>query len=621
MNFLKFHPFNFACWHLALLAVFMVNSTCLAQDLTSQETRSLKQIQNNISLAGEQFKAKKFKASKRFIERAIKEFEKLADGTPSEKLIEALTPEFERLTKAHELLSDNGQELVPLKPFNGSVGVGGPVSFTKSVAPILVAKCGNCHVNQSRGNFSFASFDALDKSTAISYGSPDTSRLIEVIESGEMPKGGLKVDAKELRLLRTWIEQGAKYDGQNPRQNLTMFVSAPRPANRRNLEAKSPTGKETVSFGLDVAPVLLENCAQCHITRNPRGNFSMADFRSFLRGGDGGNSIVPGKSGESQLVMRLRGDGVEIMPPSGKLNDDVIARIAKWIDEGATFDGGDTRLPMQTVANKVKAASQTHQELTEARQALAARTWKLVMDGVEGTEIPSENFVVTGSTTESRLADISLLCESLVPKISKELKASTQQPLVKGNVSVFVFDKRYDFSEFGKMVENRDFPKTIRGHWGFTTIDAYATVLMTRNQNPPDIQSSLAQQIAAIHVASLGSDIPRWFADGLGLYTARKIYSRTDEMKELDGNAEIALAEMIKPDDFIQNKMPADKAALVSYLFIKSLRGSAGNYTKLMRALGKDTGFDAAFQSSYGKTPTEMILGVQKSVQRRQNRR
>ena len=53
------------------------------------------------------------------------------------------------------------------------------------------------------------------KSDSITPSDPADSNFIEVIESGEMPKGGLKVSDSELGTLKQWIAQGAKYDGDN----------------------------------------------------------------------------------------------------------------------------------------------------------------------------------------------------------------------------------------------------------------------------------------------------------------------------------------------------------------------------------------------------------------------
>lgn len=94
------------------------------------------------------------------------------------------------------------------------------VSFTNHVAPIIVAKCGNCHVANSKGRYGIASYDALINGGSITPGAPAESNFIEVIESGEMPKGGLTVTDKELGTLKQWIAQGAKYDGDNAKKPL-----------------------------------------------------------------------------------------------------------------------------------------------------------------------------------------------------------------------------------------------------------------------------------------------------------------------------------------------------------------------------------------------------------------
>lgn len=602
---------------LAILCSINVSST-FGQSPTPKQKQSVKQIKTSIDRAGKQFKSKKLSESSKYINQAIKQVSILAtDASP--ELMELIKPEYARLAKAHQLLSDAGEKLDELKPLPEAM-TGDPqlVSFTKSVAPILVAKCGNCHVNRERGDFSAATFEALDKSTMLAYGLPDDARLIQMIESGEMPKGGGKVEEAELKILRAWMKQGAKFDGESIKQSLNEFVTTPAPParNRQPMTVNTPTGKETVSFGLHVAPILLANCAQCHINDNPRSNFSMANFRALLRGGDGGPPIVYGKSAESQIIKRLRGEGVDVMPPSGKLDDKLIEVIAKWIDEGAAYDGGDIQMNTSLVAAISKADSQTHEELGADRVLLAAQTWKLVMDGVESKTVPSKNFLVTGSTNESRLTDVSRLCEKLAPKIASALRASTKKPLVKGNMSVFVFDKRYDFSEFGKMIERRDFPKELSGHWGYTTIDAYATVLMTRNQTAEDVQVSLAHQIGSLYTANLAPDVPRWFADGVGLWTARRILSKEDSMKSLDSRAEAAAASMVKPDDFVQNRMPSDRAALVSYLFIKQLRTESGAYAKLMKSLGNSRSFEKSFLGVYGKSPSQ-LLGQQERKRKR----
>ena len=364
-----------------------------------------------------------------------------------------------------------------------------------------------------------------------------------------------------------------------------------------------PTGKESVSFGLHVAPILIENCGRCHISNNPRGNLSMASFRSLLTGGDAGSPLVPGKAADSLLFQRIEAGE---MPPTGKLDIKSIEAIGKWIDEGASF-GDDPRLEIEVVAAKAKADSQTHDQLVAERMDRAQNTWKLVMHDEAATSLSSANFVVIGSHRDDRLADVSRLAESLVPKISTTLRRDASEPLVKGNITVFLFERRYDFSEFGKMVERREFPKEISGHWGFNTVAAYAAVLMPRNQTPENIKILLTQQIVAIQTASLAADVPTWFADGVGYWTAKKIHSREEAVKSWDADAWAAANTMNRPDDFIMNRMPSDQAARVSYLFVKTLKSDGTRFRKLTRLMQEGNTFANSFQLAFGSAPDKLF--------------
>ena len=55
----------------------------------------------------------------------------------------------------------------------------------------------------------------------------------------------------------------------------------------------------------------------------------------LLKGGNSGKAIIPGKPTESLLLKALHGDGVDQMPPKGKLSDVVIADFEKWVKMGA----------------------------------------------------------------------------------------------------------------------------------------------------------------------------------------------------------------------------------------------------------------------------------------------
>ncbi|MEM7455529.1 MAG: c-type cytochrome domain-containing protein [Planctomycetota bacterium] len=615
-------PVNHICKFASAIIVFLLAiagaSNSFAQDdINRRERRELERIAAEIQTAGQQYTVQDFEASARTIKEANERMVRLTEEADAE-LIQAAAPLHNQLTQARTMLMEQGADPGEIQALPSpmqdpeNTDPDAPVSFVRHVAPIIVAKCGRCHVQGRRGGFSFASFNALDNSTAVTPGNAPQSRLIEVIESGEMPQGGLRIEPAELETLKKWIAAGAEFDGDDPDANLATLGNAtppPEPERMPTPEVQAATGNESVSFGLHVAPILLENCSGCHIdTTNPRGNFSMANFQQLLRGGDSGPPIRPGSAAQSTLFHRLTGaNGAEIMPPTGKIADDKIAVVETWINEGAKFDGRAPRTSMQTIAATALAASQSHEDLVAARQELALRNWKMVMTDTPHDEAVTENFYVLGTADPEVLEEIGDIAEDMVSDLKRSLRADEDGPLVKGNIAIFVFQSRYDFSEFGTMIENRPIPRELSSHWGFDTIDAYAVVLMTRNQDPGDIKVRIATAVSSAYAASQGADVPAWFADGAGHWMASRVYPREDEVKEWESQAEIVMNNMENPGDFVTGRIPEHQAALVSYLFVNKLRGSTGSFRRLLGNLREGIPFDDSFAEAFGQTPAEML--------------
>ena len=165
------------------------------------------------------------------------------------------------------------------------------VSFTKQVAPLLATKCGGCHISGRRGGFQFTSFDALMKSGMVQKGQGTSSRIVEVIESGDMPRGGGKVSKDDLAMLTSWIDAGAAFDGTNPTAAFEGVPAANAGMRPAPTEKKvEPLKNGDVSFAFDVAPILLDNCVRCHAANDGQGNLRLATLQGILRGGDSGRS-------------------------------------------------------------------------------------------------------------------------------------------------------------------------------------------------------------------------------------------------------------------------------------------------------------------------------------------
>lgn len=104
----------------------------------------------------------------------------------------------------------------------GEVAVGNePVDFSKNVRPLLARTCFACHGRDEEARKAELRLDVRKEAVAagaIEPGDADSSELVSRIESTEPelmmppPGSGHSLSGTERRLLRTWIEQGAKYE-------------------------------------------------------------------------------------------------------------------------------------------------------------------------------------------------------------------------------------------------------------------------------------------------------------------------------------------------------------------------------------------------------------------------
>ena len=184
------------------------------------------------------------------------------------------------------------------------------------------------------------------------------------------------------------------------------------------------------------------------------------------------------------------------------------------------------------------------------------------------------------------------------------LKVPAGEPLIKGRMTIYVFQKHYDYDEIGKMLEHREIPAESRGHWYYDVVDAYAAIVPPKNSEY-SLDALLAQQIAAVYVASQGN-VPHWFADGSGRAIAAKINPKDSRVRQWESRQAPALGEVAHPADLLEGKLnPADSEA-ISFGFARSLMSNAGRYYGLLSAVQGGTKFDDAFAKAYGGTPKQI---------------
>ena len=102
-----------------------------------------------------------------------------------------------------------------------------------------------------------------------------------------------------------------------------------------------------IDFLRDVKPILVARCYRCHSSLEQESGLRLDSVAAIMKGGDGGQIVVAGKSGESRLIEAVLGEGDLKMPPEGApLTDAQVATLKKWIDTGAAAppEGAETKV-------------------------------------------------------------------------------------------------------------------------------------------------------------------------------------------------------------------------------------------------------------------------------------
>ena len=114
-----------------------------------------------------------------------------------------------------------------------------------------------------------------------------------------------------------------------------------------------------------IAPILERRCVQCHKEGKAKGKFRMDTYEFLVKGGKEGPGLEPGKSAESNILIRMNlpMDDEDHMPPEGKpdIEDPEVAILTWWIDNGAdskkSLTAFDVPAPIKEAIAKVAASA------------------------------------------------------------------------------------------------------------------------------------------------------------------------------------------------------------------------------------------------------------------------
>ncbi len=115
--------------------------------------------------------------------------------------------------------------------------------------------------------------------------------------------------------------------------------------------------EDAISFRRHIAPLLVRNCQGCHGAKEAKSKYRLDTFEHLLKPGSSEEpAVTPGKPDASELYRLLIVDDQDERMPrkADPLPRDQIARVKKWIEQGAKYDGGDVKLPLMEILPRVE---------------------------------------------------------------------------------------------------------------------------------------------------------------------------------------------------------------------------------------------------------------------------
>jgi mono/diheme cytochrome c family protein len=183
--------------------------------------------------------------------------------------------------------------------------------YAKKVEPIIKSKCLRCHTGpKSQGGLDMSTTEGWRKGGVSGkvLGPYLISRILGTDGKQKMPLGGT-LSAAEVDTLKSWVQSGANLPKPTPRFS-------------------------------EVQAIFKAHCNGCHTGTSAAGRLNLTEKVSLER------VVKAGDAEHSSLMRRMLGlDGKPSMPKGfAPLSAEKLATVRGWIQGGAKYDSGETKL-------------------------------------------------------------------------------------------------------------------------------------------------------------------------------------------------------------------------------------------------------------------------------------
>jgi mono/diheme cytochrome c family protein len=329
----------------------------------------------------------------------------------------------------------------------------------------------------------------------------------------------------------------------------------------KKADAKAKTKKDATTetktadpgglkFSLDIAPILVANCVGCHSGARPglrRGKLDLTTFEKFQKGTPARKVAVAGKPDESELVLRIKGEGDGARMPQGgqnSLSEEAITKIAQWVKEGARLDAGiDPKATLESYAASPEQLRQKELaklppgERDKKIETVGLERWKQANPKLKPETVAGKQFIVFSNMPKDRATSSVKDMDSQYLNLRRFFGIPTSEWVEK--VSLYVFSSKNDFIEFVRTVEARDIDPEEQTSTKLGIPQPYIAVVdpaggkreeaapkrrakgkRSEESGGPDrlLKGLLTEALGSGAVAAASGNSPRWLRDGIGAY-------------------------------------------------------------------------------------------------------
>ena len=212
-------------------------------------------------------------------------------------------------------------------------------------------------------------------------------------------------------------------------------------------------------FEMKIRPLLHDHCLGCHNDRKPTSGLSLESLQGITNGGNRGAIGEPGKPAESRIVQAVEYQGALKMPPTGKLKDQQIADLRRWVELGLPWP--------ETTVSSGKPAAAPHRASTHwAFEAPVHYAPPAVRD-TSWVRNPIDNFVLARLEKEGLKPSPEADRTALLRRLSLDLIGLPPTP---AEVDAFLADNKP--GAYGRQVERLLASPHYGERWGRHWLDA-----------------------------------------------------------------------------------------------------------------------------------------------------